>query len=333
MEYFRQRFVDELNSEGDIEIRGNTWPRQEVLATMDKVAHQNLFSEWVEDAKASARDRAGEFLQKNDCLARFHALNHRLRLGNVLPFVGAGLSVASGFLPWREFLLSLLSDAPQVANRVTELIAEGNFEQAAQVAHDALGASVLAEEISNHLGAHRCNARGPVRLLPSLFRGEVITTNFDYVLPRVFDEAGHQFDLEIGGAAIREAPARLGKTPHCLLRIHGEADVSAGRVLTADEYLRTYTEERSIQGALAELLGTRSLLFMGCSLNGDRFLDALRDLKQANSMGGSPHYAFLPFPGTAVRAARRQFLAGAGIHPTITRQKIMIRVLRISSLR
>jgi hypothetical protein len=111
MEYFRQRFIDELNDGGPVEISGFTWPSAEVFETMAKHDYEVTFTDWVEDQKQQAKVRAREFLTETRCLERFHALNSRFRNGNVLPVVGAGLSLASGFKPWGAFLLSLLADA------------------------------------------------------------------------------------------------------------------------------------------------------------------------------------------------------------------------------
>lgn len=159
-------------------------------------------------------------------------LTARKRNGHVLPFVGAGMSIASGYQRWGAFLLSLLADFPQVRADVEANLARGDYEEAAQIVHDALGPGVFAEEIANQLGRHRLAAFGPVCLLPRLFEGEVLTTNFDYVLTHVYNGAQLPFTTEFCGIRLREARQRIGNDPHCLLRLHGEADAQEGRVLT-----------------------------------------------------------------------------------------------------
>jgi hypothetical protein len=229
--------------------------------------------------------------------------------------VGAGMSISSGYRPWGAFLLSLLADAPQIRTEVEAMLGQGEYEEAAQLVHDTLQPHVLAEEIANQLGHHRQNASGPVCLLPRLFENEVLTTNFDYVLTHIYHRAEIPFSSEFCGVRLREARNRIGNDPHCLLRLHGEADAHEGRVLTRSEYEDAYRGDFNLTNILSGLIGPRSLLFMGSSLQSDRTYAALRDIRAQNGEGAVRHYAFLPLPAVHERAARRAFLAEDEIHP------------------
>lgn len=318
MEYFRQRYHEYLNENGPIEIAGFTWESAEVFRTMASGEHgdyEATFTSYVQDQIQAAKDRAAEFLRETQCLDRFRALTARKNNGNVLPFIGAGMSIASGYRRWGAFLLSLLADAPQIRVDVEAMLGRSEYEEAAQLVHDSLGAGVLAEEIANQLGRHRPNASGPACLLPRLFPNEVLTTNFDYVLPHVYAAAENPFVNEFCGTRLSDARNRIGNTPHCLLRLHGEADAPDGRVLTRAEYDAHYQGGVSLANILAALIGPRSLLFLGASLQSDRTYAALRDIRNQNGDNGVRHYAFLPCPLENQRAARRAFLAEADIHP------------------
>lgn len=315
MEYFRQRFIDELNREGDIEIRGIAWSRQEVLASMDSDAYDENFREWTDQAKEEAKQRTVAFLTENGCLPRFQRLMHRLQNGHVLPFVGAGMSMATGFPPWGAFLQSLLADAPHELTNVQAMLALGEYEEAAQHVHDILTAGVFDAEIAERMGSHRLDACGAVNLLPSLFHGEVVTTNFDYVLMNAYRSASLPFTSVMSGQELRSAPARLGNDNHALLRLHGEADTSIGRVLTLSEYETVYVAGRELKGMLSAMVGIRSFLFLGCSLTADRTLQALSQIKAEAGVNSPPHFAFLPLPEEGMRLERRTFLEQSGIHP------------------
>ncbi|WP_158266364.1 SIR2 family NAD-dependent protein deacylase [Allosphingosinicella deserti] len=311
----RQRFIDELNEEGDIEIRTKVWRRSEILEMAGDDVFNGLLVDWVSAQRTNARDQVEEFLSDNGCLDRFKELIHRHRQGAVVPFVGAGMSCASGHRPWGDFLKSLLADARNRVADIEALLAGGRYEDAAQAVHDILGAQVFSQEIRSKLGAHCDKVAGPVQLLPMLFSDHVVTTNLDYVLINVYRLANTPFTNSFVGSALRDAPGRIGNEPHSLLRLHGEAEATHGRVLTTAEYNETYTEKRT----LAELIGTiaagRSFLFLGCSLTEDRTVRALKELNGKAAVGHAPHYAFLPQPADADRLARRGFLAEAGIHP------------------
>lgn len=315
MEYFKDRFIAELNSEGVIEIAGNTWTRHEVLEGMDSEAARSVFIEWVDDAKQAAIQRAREFLTETRCLERFQTLTHRIRTGSVVPFVGAGMSRPSGFPLWAQFLESLVADVAELRDEVAALLALGEYEKAAETVCVARGAAVLAEDIHNTFGSHRVVAQGPIQILPNIFQSEVLTTNFDYVLDQVYEAAKHPFKLALCGPELRTAPQRIGNTPHCLLRLHGQGDTEQGRVLTLEEYRLAYSEGRTLASVVGAMTGMRSLLFMGCSLQADRTVTALRELRQQAQVDPPRHYAFLPLPEEGRREARRQFLSGAEIHP------------------
>jgi SIR2-like domain len=315
MDYFRKRFVNELIDEGDIEVRGLSWDRPDVFKTMDKDAYEEHFQQWVDQQKLDSIERAKDFLKASGCLDRFETLLQRYRTGNVLPFVGAGMSVASGCKTWGPFLLSLLADAAQVRPDVESLLKDSKYEDAAQLIEDQVGADVFAEEIENILGKRDRAAVGTVCLLPQLFKHGCLTTNFDFVLPKAYDDAGVPFKDDYVGERLGEAPRRLGDQPHCLLRLHGQADERGGRVLTTREYNRSYKKRGALTDALQRIAGTRSFLFMGCSLTADRTYDALKAFKRGSNSSPVRHYALLPLPPEGERQARRAFLAEAEIHP------------------
>jgi len=313
--YFRQRFIDELNEEGDIEIRTKVWRRSEILEMAGHDVFNGLLVDWISAQRTNARDQVEEFLHENGCLDRFKELVHRYRQGAVIPFVGAGMSCASGHRPWGDFLKSLLAEAKNYIPDIDALLRANRYEEAAQTVHDILGPKIFAQEIRAKLGAHKNNVRGPILLLPQIFTQEVVTTNFDYVLTYTYGEAKAPFINTFAGAALRDAPGRIGNDPHCLLRLHGEAETDHGRVLTAAEYEQTYTQERTLAELIAAISGTRSFLFLGCSLTEDRTVEALKQSNAKAAVGHAPHYAFLPQPEDDERLARRGFLGEAGIQP------------------
>lgn len=315
MEYFRQRFVEELNGEGDIEIRGIKWPREYVLKTMDAEAYEEAFREWTDQAKNDAKQRALEFLAQTECLERFRLLVDRHAKKQVIPFVGAGMSLSSGFARWAEFLLSLLGDAPHEIENVRGMLQGGAYEEAAQHVRDVLTPGVFNAEIAERMGAHKQRADGAVNLLPHLFTGETVTTNFDHVLVNAFRNAERPFNAVICGADMRAAPVILGNDNHALLRLHGDAERPDGRVLTMDEYNAVYAEGHELKGMLTAVIGIRSFLFIGCSLTADRTLAALAEIKAQAGIHMSPHFAFLPLPEPELRQQRRIFLERSGIHP------------------
>ncbi len=315
MEYFRQRFIDELNDEGPVKIRDFEWPTVDVFKSMAPELFDAHFVDWLGPVKETAKERAREFLTKYGCIDRFKRLAAQSGRETVVPFVGAGLSAPSGYPLWGDFLRSLTADFPACRPDLDDHIVAGRYEEAAQLLLESMGQRIFDEAIQNTFGHRGRPIEGPIKLLPQRFRRGAISTNFDYVLEEVYRVENCPFGASFAGTSLRDAPRRIGDHPHCLLRIHGEADSAFGRVLTREEYDAVYGEEGSYRELLGTCLGTTSLLFIGCSLASDRTLAALADLKQAAQVETPRHFALLPFPGEENRQGRRIQLGEADIHP------------------
>lgn len=315
MEYFRDRFINELNAEGEVEIRGIIWPREEVLHSVDRDAYRQVFDDWLGEAKNAAKERAREFLTTNGCLERFRRLNRRVHAQSVMPWIGAGMSIPSNFPGWERFLRQIAEEDPAMVGEVDRLLASGLFEEAAQLIDDHLGHNILDESIENVFGVPPESPFGPVCLLPGIFRVGVVTTNFDYTLDAVYERSKLPFRRAFAGRDLRVAPSQVAEERHCLFRIHGEANNAEGRVLTRNDYDREYANHSTLGDVLNGLVATRSLLFMGCSLSIDRPLQALTSLRERAEVQNPRHYAFLPVPQRSARAQRTQQLAAADIRP------------------
>ncbi len=296
-------------------MRSFEWPPADVLQTMAPRDYEAHFLDWVSSQKQNAKDRAREFLERFNCLDRFNRLHTQLDRQSVIPFVGAGLSRPTGFPLWGEFLEGLTADYPAIADQVRAHLAAFRYEEAAQLVLDRMGSDVFAEAVQNAFGSRIKVLKGPVQLLPLIFRRGCLTTNFDYVLSRIYEVSGCPLKGEFVGGRLNEAPRRLADEPHCLLRLHGEADSAQGRVLTGSEYSACYGDGGNYREILKLLLANTSLLFLGCSLSFDRTVHALREIKQAAVVEAPRHFAFLPLTEATDREVRRSELGQADIHP------------------
>src|SRR5262249_3170689 len=82
---------------------------------------------------------------------------------------------------------------------------------------------------------------GAVALLPRVFDGSVITTNFDRVLERVYENYGKAFEEKVTGRGRANAFFRaIPAGQRYLLKLHGNIDNAAERVLNQDEYSIAY---------------------------------------------------------------------------------------------
>ena len=105
MDYLKTAFDSFLNDEGTIEIAGYSFSRDAILKEMEVVGYNEAFLEWCEQRKEGNLSRAEEILDQFDSNpARFRKLREIYARGALTPFVGAGMSMPSGYPGWTAFL-------------------------------------------------------------------------------------------------------------------------------------------------------------------------------------------------------------------------------------
>lgn len=269
--------------------------------------------------RTSARDA---FLTLGDNGINLPLLVAQLRTSiGVTPFVGAGMSVPFGMPDWRSFLLRLAPDDATRAS-IERRLSNGEYEEAAQDLIDLRGRNTFQDVLEVTFGENVVMKPTPdaaARLIPALASGPVITTNFDFILERVFASAGRPFDGVVNGMRVDDLRKVLHERRHALVHVHGTAGDRTDRVLTLEEYRQRYQTDAPLE-ALLQLLATQPILFLGCSLEKDRPVRALRayaeQLRARNAEALLAHFAVLEYPADAGRrAARIADLAAIGVRP------------------
>lgn len=241
----------------------------------------------------------------------------------VIPFVGAGVSASFNFPKWGDLLNRLASPAQKA--RVARLVRQNEFERAAELLYDrGRAADRLQEGIAGTfqraIGSTEF-ADKAAALLPYLTAGPVITTNYDRVLEGAFERAHRPFTRCIVGAEPDEIVPAIQRNERVLFKIHGDCETRRGLTLTLQSYEFAYghrdrksgRETRDkLQGMLPVLLTNRPFLFLGCSLETDRTLEAVKATFQQHARIG--HYAILSadFDADAFEQ-REETLASIGI--------------------
>ncbi|MBG0875054.1 SIR2 family protein [Burkholderia sp. 9777_1386] len=322
MKHLKPIFADALAQEqnlfvdkGRVHIRNKHWAPDEILeGLLDPDAYDDLFLDWVQERKEELIESAKTILDEFGLQDRFGKLKEVYARGAVVPFVGAGLSVSSGYPGWTAFLKQHIRETAIDPGEFDQILLAGQYEQAAQRLADALGPA-FNEAVENSFGRSR-EISGCVQLLPHAFDSCVITTNFDDVTKRCYEAAGKPFSEELSGDHSRELPRKLAEGKRILLKLHGTSTSPRGRILTAAEYQKHYGDDEELQKTI-EAICSKTLLFVGCSLTVDRTLTAMRTFVQANGHDNvARHYAFLPVPGSdAERIARRDALIECNVYP------------------
>ncbi len=316
MDFWRPKYHEYLNSEGDIEIIGSTFQRSRILKELEPQTYQLSFEDWMEERKSNLRDVASHLLTAHDNAHRFGALKRACGSRNVVPFLGAGLSMPSGYPGWTQFLWDLQAESHVNADVLDSLLSEGDYEGAAQLIHDDLGSTLFNKQLQECFD-RESPIIGSINLLPLVFReSNVITTNFDKLLESTFSGQSQGFDQVVSGGNLSEALRILSAGGRYLLKLHGSCETIANRVVLREEYDQAYGDIGSVRRFFHRFLFGKSLLFIGCSLLTDRTLLTMEKVIADEGAQTLPqHYAFLELKNGVDRVERKKALAKANIFP------------------
>lgn len=301
--------------DGHVHIHDGHWAPQDLLLAIGKEAYEKEFRSWLVSYREQLLERGREILAHFDQEGRFRALKSAYLRDAVVPFVGAGMSMPSKYPSWTGFLRKLCTRTAIEEEDLNAMLAQGKFEEAAQALADALGKARFNEQVENTFGGEQALS-GPVQLFPHVFKCSAITTNFDDVLKRCYENAGFAFSETLLGTQAQEFPRVLATGKPFLTKLHGSATSALNRVLTKQEYDLAYADPKTLQRVI-ETLCSRTLLFMGCSLTVDRLLSCMKEHTLAKGNDGvARHYAFLSAPDADVeRHAREEALVEFNIYP------------------
>jgi hypothetical protein len=334
MKYLHRTFKEELSddsnlwvADGVVHIRSRYWSAADIVELARKPDGENkvfneLFAEWLQERTENKIGEADAILNKFDQNDRFLRLTEAHKAGSVMPFVGAGLSMPSGYPGWTSFLRKQRQQTLIAEADLETLLSQGQYEEAAQLLADAQGVA-FSEAVDSSFGCTKEPLTGAVSLLPYIFPGSIVTTNFDNVIQRSYHNADNPILEKLSGCESQEIRRLLALNVRFILMLHGKATLERGRILTKLEYDTHYIDGNPLRKTIEAICGSKSLLFLGCSLTVDRTLTAIKEYVAEEGHDNLPkHYAFLEEPDSeAVRIARQGELAACHIYPIWFPQK------------
>jgi hypothetical protein len=265
---------------------------------------RNLYDQEAKRFDKEAKDEilcTDQFLRNDQAFA---GLKRAVTRGFVIPFIGAGMSVSAGLPSWTEYLLRLCREANLDPDAMAErLKTTGDYEGAINDILEQIGFTVFERDFDRDFNVPD-TIEGPVTLLPRLFNRCAITTNFDRVLEKVYEQEGFAFVDTVTGRGHASAFYRaIPAGERYLLKLHGKVGNAAERVLLKSEYEAAYGQEEDIHFEfplpilLKRLYLSYSFFFVGCSLATDRTV--LTFMKVAQELGADQlphHYAVFESP-------------------------------------
>lgn len=227
----------------------------------------------------------------------FNKLVNLCKSGNIVPFVGAGLSIFAGLPSWQGFIDDLKAKCPdksfltdnllKAADEIERQLGKEEFYRIfKQTFHydkdDDWWEKVIKEnEVQKQA----------VSVIPDLFNGPIITTNFDKIL-----EAVHRFSLPISlpdNVSVLKDVNK--KRKHLIYKIHGCVSDPDNIIFTGKSYEEAYYKHNSpLVKTLSEFYQGFCFLFLGSSLKlSENEMDESIKLWTKLTRSGMFHYAIL----------------------------------------
>jgi tetratricopeptide (TPR) repeat protein len=245
------------------------------------------------------------------------ALRERLRERRVIPFVGAGVSMAVNhrqtgktlFPSWKSLLLAAADRLEEENKRPDANIVRGflqrenpNYLEAAKNAREGLGSiwfEFLKDQIDLPRGDVFDSSLDLARAVWQLGNQLVITTNYDRVLRWACAQADdiQEWDIEAPAEQAHFLGQRLNRPT--VWHLHGQIGNKTGLILTPDGYERLYPDKETeckFPAALTTLrscLASHTFLFVGFSLDDEHFGAQLKAIADVYQSTNGPHYALV----------------------------------------
>jgi hypothetical protein len=185
-------------------------------------------------------------------------LVEQLDKGNVVLFVGAGLSIGAGLSGWGALVRPL---AKRIGYGGDDLL------KAAQYYENRKGRHTLISYLRDHLDTVGIEPTQNHDLLTRLPVNILFTTNFDDLLERAYRKAGRPVNLVVGAT---ELPF-WDESRVNLVKLHGTCDRPGSIVITEQDYHTVYRSNALVMQQLNALLAIKTFLFLGYSVSDPDF--------------------------------------------------------------
>lgn len=251
-------------------------------------------------------------------IERFEQLEKCLIEGSVVPFVGAGISVESGFPSWKNHLIEQGRTSGLDAIHVKDLLDNGHYETVIEEIEAKGFKDAFIQEIRDAFSKTGEITQTTLRL-SELFNDTIITTNYDHIIELAFDTGATEHIQILDNSNILESPDTDKTT---IIKLHGDIKQPAKCIISKNQYDDAYGNglldlEKPIPKCLSYYYRTSSLLFLGSSLNRDRTMEVFQAVK--NKIGDTDifqHFSLESMPETEDELiTRNAYLLSFGITP------------------
>ena len=227
------------------------------------------------------------------------------RANKITPFIGAGASISAGCGSWSSYLELKAKEVKISDEIINSYLVENKYEDLLELITEQPEGEAFEFYFSQDF-EHANPEASYAWILPDLFNGCVITTNFDRVIEDCYSQQGKPFvEKTVGLNNPHTFIKAITKGSKYLLKLHGNIDNPEHRVFTKTEYQRAYSQtgdllvdmESPLPELLTHLYRSHSFLFLGCSLEIDRTIATFKQFLAVEGRNKiADHYAIIEQP-------------------------------------
>lgn len=254
-------------------------------------------------------------------LAHFRELTEALQSRAVVPFIGAGVSCASGYHSWRSHLIAQAKVAG--LTEAEKMLDAGQYEEVMQEILSQHGRNLFIQSLKVDFLKEPTQVELQT-LIMELCNHLVVTTNYDRCLEGALKLRGEATTEPIYAYSEDTQPliSALSHRRRAILKIHGDIKSPSECILSKDQYDAAYGDgyinmDRPLPRKLRRIYESNSLLFLGCSLYSDRTIEVFQKvMDERGAPDIPPHFAILEAPiKNEALVERNKFLSDIGITP------------------
>lgn len=202
--------------------------------------------------------------------------------GKAAVFAGAGLSVNSGYVDWKEFLRDIASEIDLDIDKENDLISVAQYYKNA-----VLGRWPLNQEILNTF-THNVSDNKLMNILANLPIKTYWTTNYDHIIENTISRIqGTEVDVKI---TQEDLATNIANSEVTVYKFHGDVSSPSSAVLTRDDYeLFEITHKLFITSLQGDLINN-TFVFIGYSFNDPNFRQILSKIRILLGENQRMHY-------------------------------------------
>lgn len=288
----------------------------DILFWHDSAAYMTELETWNGQKSNEVHQGIARYLEETDQTTVFAAMVEAIRRKRVTPFVGAGLSKPCKFPLWGEAITNLIgkfsgpgtvaaTTPPSASNYLDDAkkhVAEWKYLEAMQLLyqHDRTG----VENFIRNAFAKKGDIIGPVRHLPEIADGCIVTTNFDTLIEDIYIQRNRPIQGYMHGIQERSKfVSQLIQGERCILKLHGNVNEPTTYIFSQEQYAAAYGDgaidfTKPLAKTLRQIFVSSSLLFLGCSLEQDRTLELFEAVVASNEFEVPDHFAIVSKPAS-----------------------------------